>query len=142
MVLIAITRLRVGAWCYLPAFFVQALRSALQARAAPGNTAVSVLREAHRTFWTPTAWVDEKAMRTYMSEGVHRSAMRSLAVWCDEASVAHWMQELEQPPSWETVHYRMQREGRPSRVNRPTEAHVAYRIPPPLVRPSGVVRFR
>jgi hypothetical protein len=84
MVLIGITRLRVGAWRYLRACFSQALRSTFQARAVSGNIAVSGLREAHRTFWTCTAWVDEKAMRTYMSEGVHRSAMRSLAVSCDE----------------------------------------------------------
>jgi hypothetical protein len=82
------------------------------------------------------------AMRTYLSAAVHRSATRSLAVWCDEASVAHWMQESERLPSWETVHYWMQREGRPSRVNRPTEAHLAYRIPQPRMRPSGVVRFK
>jgi len=68
--------------------------------------------------------------------------MASLAAWCDEASVAHWLQESEQLPSWETAHDRMQREGRPSRVDRPTEAHVAYRIPPPVVRRSRLVRFK
>jgi hypothetical protein len=128
--LIAITRLRVRSWRFLPAFFFQTLRTALQAKRAPGNLAVSVLRDAQRTFWTRTVWLDEPAMRSYMMSSPHREVMRSLAEWCDEASVAHWQQPSAELPSWATAHERMQRDGRASRVNHPTAAHRAYEIAP------------
>jgi len=142
MPLIAITRLRVRSWRFLPGFFFQTLRTAIQAKGAEGNLAVSVLREARRTFWTRTVWTDEQAMRAYMSSDPHRGVMRSLAEWCNEAAVAHWTQDSPEPPSWEEAHERMQRDGRASRVNHPTEAHRAYQIPQPHVRRTGVLRFR
>lgn len=80
--LIAITRLRVRSWHFLPAFFFQTIRAAAQAKRAQGNVAASVLRDAHRTFWTRTVWADEQAMRSYMSADSHRRVMRSLAEWC------------------------------------------------------------
>jgi hypothetical protein len=63
MPFISITRLRVRAWRYLPAFIIQAVRSARQACRAPGNLAVTLLRDSNLTFWTRTAWSDEAAMR-------------------------------------------------------------------------------
>jgi heme-degrading monooxygenase HmoA len=142
MPLIAITRLRVRAWRFLPLFFIQVLRTGLQARKASGSLAVTVLREANRTFWTYTLWTDEPAMRAYMSAGAHRQVMRNLAKWCDEASVAQWIQESSDQTSWQDVHLRMQKLGRTSRVNHPTQAHRAFQIPPPRVRRAGVLRFK
>lgn len=142
MPLIAITRLRVRAWWYLPGFFVQTLRAAAQARRAEGSVAVAVLREAHRTFWTCTVWIDEQAMRVFLLADPHRQAMRKLGKWCDEASVAHWHQAAPEPPTWEEAHQRMQRDGRASKVDHPSEAQRAYRIPVPQVRPKGVLRFK
>ena len=142
MPLIAITRLRVRAWWYLPGFFVQTLRAAAQARRAEGSLAVAVLREAHRTFWTCTVWTDEQAMRAFLAADPHRQAMRKLAEWCDEASVAHWLQAAPEPPSWEEAYQRMQRDGRASRVDHPSEAQRAYRIPAPRLRRRGMLRFK
>ena len=88
---VSITRLRVRSWRYLPAFFVAALRSALQARRAKGNLAVGMLREARNTFWTRSLWTDEAAMRAFMVSGAHRMIMPRLLEWCDEASVAGWL---------------------------------------------------
>lgn len=136
MPLMAITRLRVRSWRYLPIFFLQAFRSTIQAKAANGNLVVSVLSEANRTFWTRTAWADEQAMSAYMSPGVHRKVMRSLAKWCDETFVAQWTQATLSLPSWEEAHHRMQSQGRPSRVDQPTPALRAFQIPAPLVRRS------
>ncbi|MGH8553421.1 MAG: DUF3291 domain-containing protein [Methylococcales bacterium] len=121
---------------------MQTVRAAIQARAASGSLAVWVLREARNTFWTRTVWTNEQAMKAYMSSGIHRQVMRSLAEWCDEASVAQWTQESPEPPSWEDAHHRMQRDGRPSSVNHPTEAHRNYQIPPPQVRRTGGLRFK
>jgi quinol monooxygenase YgiN len=131
MALISITRLRVRSWRYLPMFFVQAARSQLQARAAEGCLGADVLREAHRTFWTRSAWTSEAAMRAYMMSGVHKQVMRRLADWCDEASVVHWLQDTAERPDWKEAHARMQRDGRPSRVNHPTEAQRKFEVPPP-----------
>jgi hypothetical protein len=90
MPLVSVTRLRVRAWRFLPAFSVLAMRSARQARRADGNVGTSLLAEAHRTFWTLTAWTDESAMRAFMVDGAHGRGMRNLKTWCDEAAVAHW----------------------------------------------------
>ncbi len=131
MPFVSITRLRVRSWQYLPAFFLAAFRSALQARYARGNLGVSVLREARNTFWTRSLWIDEPAMKAFMVSGAHRPIMRRLLEWCDEASVAHWTEDSAQKPTWEEVHRRMQRDGRPSRVNYPSEAHRGFDISAP-----------
>jgi hypothetical protein len=142
MPLVSITRLRVRSWRYLPPFFVAAFRSAWQARRAEGNLAVSILREAHNTFWTRSLWTDEADMKSFMMSGTHRTIMPKLLEWCDEASVARWTQDSAQEPTWEEAHQRMQRDGRASRVNYPSEAHRRFDFPAPEVRRSGNLRFR
>jgi hypothetical protein len=89
---------------------------------------VFVLREAHRTFWTRTVWTDASSMKSFMLSGLYRQVMPSLFVWCDEASVADWIQDSLEPPSWEEVHRRMQHDGRRSKVNDPSEAHPASKF--------------
>jgi Domain of unknown function (DUF3291) len=142
MAFVSLTRLRVRAWRYLPTFLVQAFRSAWQAKSAKNCLSVSVLREAHRTFWTRTVWTDSAAMRSFMLSGVHRQVMPSLLEWCDEASVADWVQDSPKPPSWEEAHRRMQHDGRRSKVNHPSEAHRRFEIPVPFVRSTGELRFK
>ena len=140
--LVSITRLRVRSWRYLPAFFFAALRSAFQARRAQDNLAVTILREAHNTFWTRSLWANEAAMKSFMVSGVHRKIMPKLLNWCDEASVARWNQDVSQEPPWDEVHLRMQRDGRASRVNHPSEAHRRFHIPALEMKRSKELRFR
>jgi len=116
---------------YLPAFLINALRSAQQAKAASGSLAVSVLSDARLTFWTRTVWNDEQSMRAFMIAGPHRSVMPRLLQWCDEASVAHWLQDSLEPPSWQEVHRRLQKEGRRSKVDNPSDAQLRFEISPP-----------
>ncbi len=143
MYFVSLTRLRVRSWRYLPVFFIQVFRSAQQAKSAQGSLVVTVLRDAHNTFWTRTVWNSEQAMKAYMRSGVHRQVMRRLPQWCDEAAVAHWTQESPQPPSWQEAHQRLQQSGRPSKVNHPSEAHRNnLSIPAPLIRPSNELRFK
>ena len=142
MPLVSITRLRVRSWRYLPAFAVAALRSALQARRAKGSLAVTILREAHHTFWTRSLWTDEAAMKAFMVSGAHRTIMPKLLEWCDEASVARWTQASAQEPAWEDVHQRMQRDGRPSRVNHPSEAHRRFELAALQAGRSRELRFK
>ncbi len=131
MPLVSVTRLRIRSPWYLPAFFFHTLRATRQARAARGNSAVRLLPDDHRAFWTCTLWSDLEAMRAYVSAGSHRKSMKRLAYWCDEASVVHWEQDSSELPSWDVAHRRMQQEGRPSKVNCPSAAHLAYQIDPP-----------
>lgn len=141
MPLVSITRLRVRSGRYLPAFFFAALRSAFQARRAKDNLAVTILREAHNTYWTRSLWANEAAMTSFMLSGVHRTVMPKLLKWCDEASVARWTQDSPQQPTWDEVHQRMQRDGRTSRVNHPSEAHRRFHIPALEMKRSRELRF-
>jgi heme-degrading monooxygenase HmoA len=140
--LVAITRLRIRSWRVAAAFAVQALRSARQAKVAQGNVGVTLLAEAHRTFWTRTIWTDEAAMRAFMRAGAHRSVMVKLADWCDEAAVVHWLQNTPAAPAWEEAWQRLQREGRSSPINYPTKAHVNFRIAAPRVSRFGELRLK
>src|SRR6516162_5318190 len=100
MPFVSITRLRVRRWRYVPQFLIQSIRAARQAKRSAGSISVSVLRDADRAFWTRTVWRDEAAMRAFMRSGVHRRIMARLPEWCDEAALAHWVQDANEPPSW------------------------------------------
>ncbi len=131
MPFVSITRLRVRAWRFMPAFFVDTLRSFLQAKGAQGNLGVTLMNDSHRAFWTRTIWTDERAMRGFMLGPPHRQIMTRLKTWCDEASVAHWMQDGAVPPSWREAYERMQRDGRAVPVDHPSEDHRVFRVPTP-----------
>jgi hypothetical protein len=133
MALISVTRLRVRSLRYIPGFIFFAELSARQAKRAAGNLGMGLLRDAHRTFWTRTAWRDEAALRAFMLAGPHRRAMAKLVTWCDEAAVVHWSQESPALPDWSEAHRRLVTEGRRSKVHHPSPAHEAYTIPPPKV---------
>jgi len=133
MPFVSITRLRVRSWRYIPVFLVGAVRSAWQARSAPANLAVSLLRDRGRVYWTGTLWNDEAAMRSFMMSGAHRRTMPHLLDWCDEASVVHWTQDADAPPSWPEAHRRMLQDGRRSRVNHPSDRQLRFTFPEPRV---------
>lgn len=142
MPLVSITRLGVRSFLYLPMFVLQAFRSARQAAKSPGNLATCILRDRNRAFWTNTLWTTEAAMKAFMLSGAHGRVMRNLLNWCDEAAVVHWTQESDQLPSWTEAFTRLQRDGRPSKVNHPSPSHTAYQFPSPDVRPRSELRFR
>ena len=83
--LISITRLCLRSLRYFPAFLLGSLRWAPEAKAT-GNLAVSLLSDAHLTFWTRTLWTDERSMRAFMFAPAHRAVMPKLLQWCDEAA--------------------------------------------------------
>ena len=142
MPFVSITRLRVRSWFYLPAFFIQALRSARQAARADGNLSVKLLRDRRKTFWTATTWSSEAAMRAFMRANPHGPAMRRLPEWCDEAALVHWTQDGLEIPSWEEAHRRIQQEGRPSRVTHPSAAQTAFAIEAPVSGPTRDRHFK
>ncbi len=87
--------------------------------------------DARATFWTLTLWESEDAMKAYRRAGSHGRAMPNLRKWCDEASVAHWTQESSDFPTWQEVYRRLVENGRPSPVDRPTDAHLKMQVPAP-----------
>jgi heme-degrading monooxygenase HmoA len=131
MAFISVTRLRIRSWRFVPLFIVAALRSSRQARRAPGNLNVALLREPKMVFWTLTAWANEASMRSFMMSGAHRRAMPKLLDWCDEAAVAHWVQDSEALPGWKEAHRRLIEDGRPSKVRQPSADHLSRTIPEP-----------
>ena len=138
MTIHSITRLRIRAWYDVPLFLAQSLFSIRQSRRAGGNLGVALLQDAHRVFWTRTAWRDEVALKAFMMGGAHARAMPRLVAICDEASVVRWAQEDDTPPSWAEAHRRMVTEGRRSRLRHPSPAHEAYEIAVPSVTSRGI----
>jgi hypothetical protein len=73
-----------------------------------------------------------------MRSGVHRRIMARLPVWCDEAALPDWVQDATEPPSWSEVYRRLQKEGRRSRVDHPSDSQRRFDIREPL-KSSGLV---
>lgn len=133
MPLIAVTRLRLRSFRFMPGFVYYAMRSARQAQRSTGNLGIDVVRESKLTFWTATAWVDEDAMRAFLMARPHRAAMARLPEWCNEAAVVHWEQKEATLPNWHEAHRRLVAGGRPSKVYHPSADHAGNRIPPPAL---------
>ena len=133
MPVISITRLRVRSLYYLPSFALRTLRIALQAKNADGNLATSLLRDRHHVYWTATSWSSEAQMKAFMLVSPHGPAMRKLLDWCDEAALVHWTQADPELPSWPEAK---------SKVNHPTEAHLAHALPAPDSSPTRALRLR
>lgn len=142
MAVVSVTRLRVRSWRYFAAFLISSLRVARQAKRAPGNLAVKLLQDHRKTFWTCTSWESEAAMRAFMLAPPHGPAMRKLLEWCDEAALVRWSQEGSDLQSWSEAHARLQREGRTSKVNHPTEDHRRFVIAPPRDDGGGEMRLK
>lgn len=127
MAFVSVTRLRLRFWWYLPLFFRHALPSFQQSANAFGNLSTQVDRRG-TVFWTLTVWLDEAAMRSYMTSGAHRKAMPKLVEWCDEASTVHWHQDAP-TCTWQEAKQRMLGQGRLYPLKRPSKAHAAGLIP-------------
>ena len=146
MPLVAITRLRLRGFRFLPQFGWQGRQNARQAERAPGFIGGALSADPLRlTFWTATVWENEAAMHAFRAAGEHRRVMPRLADWCDEASVAHWEQPDASLPTPEEMLRRMTSGGRPSRLRHPSPDHAAGRVAadarPPVhgtqLRPRG-----
>ncbi|HEY9902759.1 MAG TPA: DUF3291 domain-containing protein [Candidatus Sericytochromatia bacterium] len=132
MVFVSVTRLRLRSPLYIPSFLWNNLLATWQIINTPGFLGGKLLTDAKATFWTMTAWEEQAAMKIFRNSGAHRSVMPSIQHWCDEASVVHWQQEDDNLPTWEEVHHRMVTDGFPTRLSKPSPAHLERHIPEPL----------
>jgi uncharacterized protein DUF3291 len=87
-------------------------------------------------------WTTEAAMKDFVLSGTHRDVMRKLPQWCDEAAVVHWTQNSAALPTWDEAYQHLQRDGRRSKVNHPSEAHTAYKFSEPRAGRASELRFR
>jgi hypothetical protein len=131
MAFVSITRLRLRSFLYLLSFIVHASRSSNQIIKAKGFLKGKTLLDKNLTFWTMSLWASDAEMRAYRNTDAHKKAMPKLQQWCDEASIVHWLQDDAEFPSWDQSHKRMLAEGRSSKVKRPSDDHVNFRIPSP-----------
>jgi hypothetical protein len=136
--LISVTRLHVRSARYLLPFFRQVLDIHRQVQRAQGFLGGKLLYQPGATFWTMTMWTDEPAMRTFQTADAHGAAMPNLLEWCDEASVAHWVQQGIHPPDWRMVHQCLVGGGRLSRVHHPSPAQIAGQIARPPWSPFQI----
>ena len=135
IVFASVTRLRVRSLRYIPAFVWKTLFAQRQVVRAPGFLGGRLLIDAHRTFWTLTAWESERAMKTFRGSAAHAQAMPWLVEWCDEASYAHWIATDASIPTWPQAYERLVGEGRLSRVAHPSRDHNERRFAKPRLEP-------
>jgi hypothetical protein len=131
---ISVTRLRVRRLQYMPAFLWYTFASQRQAKRATGFCGGRLLVDANRTYWTLTAWQDERAMRAFRGSGAHAQVMPRLLNWCDEAAYAHWLAVDSEVPDWMQAYEHLLHDGRLSRVAHPSANHEARRFVPPRPR--------
>ena len=129
---VSVTRIALRSYRYWIPFALDSLRSAHQARRAPGFLGGRLMGDGRKVFWTMTAWSDEAAMRAFRNAGVHLAAMRKLPDWCAEASYTHWEQDAGELPDEKESHRRVRDGGRLSRVRHPSSAHAAGRTAEPV----------
>ena len=120
MPFISITRLRVRSIFTLPQFMLANEASVKQLKKINGFLAGKELVDKHLTFWTLTIWKDEISMKEFRNSVPHRKSMQKLPSWCCEASYFHWIQDEEKLPSWETASQRLLKEGKLTKVRKPS----------------------
>lgn len=133
--LVSVTRLRVRSLRYLPEFLWYTFRSRAQVERASGFCGGRLLVDSRLTFWTLTAWDNERSMKAFRGAGAHSRVMPKLFRWCDEAAYAHWLAADDIVPDWRDAHAHLQSEGRLSRVAHPSSDHNARRFPEPRLQP-------
>ena len=137
MIFVSLTRLRIRSIRFVPWFAFHTWRSLKQVKKAPGFLTGALLPDRSWTFWTMTAWDSQDSMRQYMISGNHKEAMPHLVKWCDEASVAHWMQGDAELVPWSEADKRMRETGRPSKVRNPSPHHVDLSYETPRTTAGG-----
>jgi hypothetical protein len=99
-VYVSITGLRVRRVWHIPSFWLHALRSMGQARAAPGNISAGA-RTINGVHHTLSVWTDREAMRAYLTAGPHLVAMRLFPSIATGKVVGYL---AAQAPDWSEVH--------------------------------------
>ena len=132
MYFISVTRLRVRSILFLPQFFWANEASVKAIKKIPGFINGKELIDKGFTFWTVTIWQSPEAMKQFRNNDPHKSVMRKLPKWCDEAAYVHWAQETDEFPAWDVIYNRLLAEGKLTKVQRPSPQQTAMAYPAPV----------
>jgi hypothetical protein len=122
---VSVTRLHLISWRSFPLFLWYSMSVVRQARGAPGFRGGWLGGEGGRGNWTSTVWESADAILAFRNSGAHLTAMPRMLKWCDEASYVHWEQADGTAPSGEVAYKRLGRDGKPSKVTRPSAQQAA-----------------
>ena len=74
-----------------PQFLMYSIRILRQARSSQGILGVSLRAYPLRgTFWTLSAWTDEEALQAFARADPHRTIIRNIRAWAEEATFRFW----------------------------------------------------
>ena len=127
MPFVSVTRLHLASRWWFPLFLYYALAISKQARRSGGFLTGWLSNDGEFGFWTSTVWESLEAMRAFRNSGVHMKTMPKLLRWCDEASFVHWEQPESSAPDIDRAFDRLSREGKVSKVSKPSARHQAGR---------------
>ena len=131
MYFVSVTRLRVRSLLYLPRFFMSNERSVKAIKNITGFITGKELIDKGFTFWTMTIWESGDAMKYFRNHDPHKSAMRNLPQWCNEAAYVHWLQDDAAIPGWETAYQKLMAEGKLTKVKFPSQKQLDWSYPAP-----------
>jgi hypothetical protein len=100
MAYVSITGLRLKSAFHTPRFMWHAIRSMSQAQGAPGNILADarLIEGVHHTL---SVWQDKTAMRTYLSSGPHRAAMKAFHGIATGSTYGY---DADSVPDWHQAH--------------------------------------
>lgn len=131
MCFVSVTRLRVRSILFLPGFFLANEASVKALRRIPGYINGKELVDKGFAFWTVTIWKSAEAMKLFRNNDPHKTAMRKLPKWCDEAAYVHWQQETNDFPGWDEIYTRLLTEGKITKVKHPSPQQADMTYPAP-----------
>jgi len=131
MYFVSVTRLRVRSVMYLPRFFRANEASIKSITKVEGFIAGKELIDKGLTFWTVTLWESDQAMKYFRNNDPHKSAMRNLPDWCNEAAYGHWIQDDALIPAWPQLYENFLANLKITKVKHPSAKQEAKNYPAP-----------
>lgn len=121
--LVMASRLEVRSLRQVPGFFLASIALWRQSRRSPGAWGVGLRAQPlRRTFWTVSAWSDEKALYAYAGAEPHASTMRRKRAVMRESTFVFWnVPSGELPIDWDEAERRLAEE-RERRASAPADA--------------------
>jgi hypothetical protein len=95
----------------VPSFLTAALRIRRQMLSSPGALGLSLIaRPLHRTFWTLSAWQDQKALGTAVGREPHRQLMNRFRPRMAGSSFVTWTAPATALPiAWDDALHRLEK---------------------------------